>query len=53
MSILTISKSKPPNEFEQEFFQVVEFSNEDKVIELETKLYFCYRDNKIEELVDG
>ena len=26
---------------------------EDKVIELETKLYFCYRDNKIEELVDG
>ena len=21
--------------------------------ELETELYFCYRDNKIEELVDG
>ena len=26
---------------------------EDKVIELETELYFCHRNNKIEELVDG
>ena len=26
---------------------------EDRVIELETELYFCYRNNKIEELVDG
>ena len=26
---------------------------EERVIELETELYFCYRNNKIEELVDG
>ena len=26
---------------------------EDRVIELETELYFCRRNNKIEELVDG
>ena len=26
---------------------------EERVIELETELYFCHRNNKIEELVDG
>ena len=26
---------------------------EDKIIELETELYFCRRNNKIEEIVDG
>ena len=26
---------------------------EEKVKELETELYFCYRNNKVEEIVDG
>ena len=26
---------------------------EDKILELETELYFCYRNNKIEKEIDG
>ena len=26
---------------------------EDRVIELETELYFCYRNNKVEEIING